>query len=167
LLGGFAIAQELQERNRGIFSFAPDDWTAQHPGYRVGKESTLHWRPISGAKPGQEGETLFEVKQRILLALDKIDRMAPSSTGMLITHGEVMVALRGLNRFLGLTDETYRQPLIPNPPPHIKALRRGRWVSIAQSDIYHDAYNVGYATHFRSIGVQPEAFDTGWVEITR
>ncbi len=122
LIGGFAISEALRERNRGIFSFAPDEWTRQHPGYRIGKESTLHWRPISGAKPGQEGETQFEVQQRIQSALDQIDAMAPGGTGMLITHGEAMVSVRGLNRFLGLTDETYKLPLIPHPPAHLRAL---------------------------------------------
>ena len=167
------IRDMLIERNRGRFSYAPDEQSELDPEYRVGKKSTLNWLPASGSKPGTEGEALQQViDARLRPEVDRAGRRVPKGVVALATHSEVIVAARGMRELGGMDDERLAQPLVPNVPADTKGLRKAKWVSQGQADIYTrihpesgEVSNI--MTHFRSVIVEPAVFDTGWIQISR
>jgi len=153
----------LQERSRGIFSYAPDEWAQQHPNYSLGKESVLHWQPFGFDHNNRPGESIAAVaKTRVPSALGDAFRLAPDGTVALSTHGEYMLALRAL--LLDLNDEQCRAPIVEDPPENIRALQCAKWIGHGQIDIFHgveltpDGWR---AEEFRAIGTEPGfEFDT-------
>lgn len=168
LPGGISVEDQLRERSRGIFSYAPNEWANNHPLYRVGKDSILDWQPYGIDFNGNAGESVRHVRDtRIRPVLMAADEAAPSGIIACATHAEWMLALRAF--MLGLDDVSFHRPLVPDPPAHIKALQRLSWISNGQMDIYDTPdpsyLNEWQMSRFRSIGTDP-VFDTGWIDLT-
>lgn len=164
------VRDNLIERNRGRFSYAPDEQSELDPAYRRGKESTLHWRPASGLKLGTEGETLQEViDNRLRPEVYRAGQRVPNGTVAFVTHSEVIVAARGMEELGGMGDDRLSRPLLPDAPAAIKAFKKAKWVAQGSGDIYtrRCPYSGSVSNHmryFRSIIVDPFVFDTGWIE---
>lgn len=171
--GQIEIRDGLIERNRGRFSYTPDEQSELDPEYRIGKASVLHWRPASGHKPGMEGETLQEViDNRLRPEVHRAGQLVANGTVAFATHSEVIVAARGMHELGGMDDERLKRPLVPHMPPDIKALKKAKWVGKGQVDIYTRRHpssgNIhNQMTHFRSIIVDPSVVDTGWIDLNR
>lgn len=164
------VCDGLIERNRGRFSYAPDEQSELDPEYRVGKESTLNWRPASGSKPNMKGETLREViDNRLRPEVHRAGRLIPNGTVAFATHSEIIVAARGMEELGDMDDGRLSRPLFPGAPLDIEALRKAKWVGKGQADIYARLHpdSGDRMTHFRSIIVDPSVFDTGWIELRR
>ncbi len=167
-LDDISVMDQLRERSRGIFSYAPDDWAKNHPLYKINKNSTLDWQPHGIDYNGNQGESLRQVRDtRVEPVLAIADEIAPGGTVALATHAEWMLALRAY--MLHLDDESFQQPLIVNPPAGMRALEHSKWIGHGQVDIYMtpnltdpDRWQMG---RFRSISTDP-TFDTGWIEIS-
>jgi broad specificity phosphatase PhoE len=159
------VKNGLIERHRGVFYFMPDETAAKlklaHPEYVENPHSTLQRRH-------KHGETLLEVMDRLLPIVTYADQMVPHGTVAFSAHGDIMTALRAL---IGrLNDEQLAAPLIPNPPAGFPPLQRANWNSYCQTDIYtkrhpFDGTIAPHMTHFQSMGMVPEFFQTGWLEL--
>jgi broad specificity phosphatase PhoE len=160
----FIIADELIERDRGLFRFLPDEIAKrlkkEHPEYWEEPDSTLRRRP-------KDGETLLEVMDRLLPIVLYADAYTPGGTVAFSTHAETMTAIRAL---VGrLNDDELAAPLVPYPSPDILPLQRANWNDHCQTDVYtrrnpFDGNVAPYMTHFQSIGVDP-VFYTGWRQL--
>lgn len=161
----YEIQDNLIERNCGLFHFIPDEVAArlkkEQPELIENGHSALHRRH-------KDGETIFEVAERLIPVVDYANETYPNSTVAFSAHAFVLVALRALvGRF---DDERLAQPLVPHPPVDIKALQRANWTSLCQADIYtrrspFDGTVAPYMTHFQSVGIAPRPFGTGWLEL--
>ncbi len=172
LPAGTRTVPELRERSRGIFSYAPDEWTNTHPDYPP-KKSVLDWPPLGVDYNGNPGETIRQVRDtRVTPVLRIADEIAPGQTVALSTHAEWMLSLRAY--YLGFDDDRFRLPLIPNPPKNNRALTTAKMVINGQIDMYDctcpDPGPFGaperHMDIFRTIVTEPgHEFDTGWLNI--
>jgi broad specificity phosphatase PhoE len=145
-----AIDDGLRERSRGIYSFVELEAIKNDPRYLIGRESTLGWRPV-------EGETLFEVAERLRPVLKKASKIATNKCVAFSTHAEIMIAMRGMPELGGMSDEQLASPLVANSSLNLRALERANFIENGQIDIYHPNDRL-----FRTIGME---FDTGWIDL--
>ncbi|HJQ08201.1 MAG TPA: histidine phosphatase family protein [Candidatus Saccharimonadales bacterium] len=159
--------EELRERDRGIFAYMPDEWSDNHPLYRIGKESFRKWHP-GGEGMQPRAETIEEVIARIDSAvLRRADALAPGGCVAISTHGETMAAFRGVRRLGARDDARYAMPVIPNHKD-IKPHKKASWIGQVQIDIYERRADGPEMTHFRTLGYHKgERFGTDWIEIVR
>ncbi|HSX43604.1 MAG TPA: histidine phosphatase family protein [Candidatus Saccharimonadales bacterium] len=171
--GKVEVRDNLMERNRGRFTYAPAEQSELDPEYYIGKESTLRWLPASGQRPGTEGETIQAViDKRLRPEVYRAGMLVPSGIVAFATHHDVVVAGRGMDELGSMDDNRLKEPLIPQPPANIPILRMAKLAGNGQADIYTrrhpDTSSISdRMTHFRSIIVDPLPFDTGWLEIVR
>ena len=163
LPGGLVLVEGLRERDRGIFRYMPDEIAKNDPRYPSGEPVLSRHFP--------EGQTLVDVIEQLKPVLQLADKLAPGGCVAFSTHAENMLAQRGMSCLGAMTEERFDQPLVPNQPESIRALRKAKWIGTAQTDIYTrrspiDGTLSPCMTHFRSFGVDP-LFDTGWMEIVR
>src|SRR5512133_3716713 len=95
LPGGIREVAELRERSRGIFSYAPDDWSEMQPGYPPNK-SILDWQPIGVDDNGNPGESIRTVRDnRVVPVLQIVEGISPNGEIVALSgHAEWMLALR-------------------------------------------------------------------------
>lgn len=170
LPGGIHVVPELRERSRGIFSYAPQEWTALHPDYPA-KKSVLDWQPIGKDYNGNPGESIRQVSntrvEPVLRIADNLGDIVAFST-----HAEWMLALR--TYYLGFDDNRFRQSLIPDAPKNNPGLTTSKYVMNGQIDMYDctcpnpvtASAPERHMDVFRTIITEPEfEFDTGWFNI--
>ncbi|HEU4914215.1 MAG TPA: histidine phosphatase family protein [Candidatus Saccharimonadales bacterium] len=175
LPGGIHMVPGLRERSRGIFSYAPDDWSEKQPGYPA-RKSVLDWMPAGVDYNGNPGESIRMVRDtRVAPVLRFADQATPpGKTTALSGHAEWMLALRAY--YLGFDDERFRQPLVPSPPENNRALATAKMIVHGQVDLYDctcpTAVPAGseqrHMDVFRTIIAAPEpetGIDTGWLDI--
>lgn len=170
LPGGIQVVPELLERSRGIFSYAPEDWTNSHPDYPAHK-SVLDWQPAGrdyNGNPGRSIRYMRDTRVRpVLQIVDTID-----GTVALSTHAEWTLSLRAY--YLKFGNDRFRLPLVPNPPKNHPALATAKFVVNGQVDMYDCTCSPRVPASaperhmdiFRTIVTDPKlAFDTGWLPI--
>lgn len=144
------INDGLRGRNRGIYSFVEPEVIKNDPRYLIGRESTLGWRPV-------EGETLYEVAERIRPVLKRAGEVATNKCVAFSTHAEVMIAMRGMPELGEMSDEQLASPLVTNSTQNMGALKRANFIENGQIDLYYLNDRL-----FRTIGLE---FDTGWIDL--
>lgn len=152
--GNILNEPNLAERNRGKFSYAPNEWARSQPDYWLGKKSILKWRPT-------DGESLEDIRSSALMVLRRCHRLG--RTTLLSTHAEKMVLLR--SAWLGLDDEGIVQFPILNGVPG-----QASWhVRNGQADCY--AFG-NPADPTSKLSEKPQFFrtiidnyDSGWLKI--
>jgi broad specificity phosphatase PhoE len=173
LPGGTLVVPELRERSRGIFSYAPDVWSEEQPGYPP-RKSVLDWQPPGVDYNGNPGESIRTVRDsRVTPVLRVADEVTPPGGATALSgHAEWMLALRAY--YLGFDDERFRRPLIADPPENNRALAAAKMVINGQVDLYDctcselakAGYDQPHMDVFRTIITNPESeFDTGWLNI--
>ena len=161
------LMEELRERNRGKYAYAPDEVSERDPLYKIGGESTRNWRP-GGEYAVPRAQTVEEVIDLIdPVVLDMADRLAPGGTIGISTHAETMVAMRGIRRLGARNDQRYREPLVRDHR-NVPQLRTANWVGQVNMDVYERRADGPEMTHFKTLGYhEGERFETDWIEIVR
>jgi broad specificity phosphatase PhoE len=149
------LDQRLRERDWGEVGSLPKSEQADlYPrSVLIQKNDALYWRP-----PG--GESIADVRLRVRTFFDTLHRECEGQTVIVVTHGEVMSAVRGALEYL--SDETWLQ------------FDRDESKKILNTHVYHYSRRdpvtgeIGkYLSWRRAVCPAGLVTDTGWESITR